>query len=187
MRHKFDAGLLLSGIPLCVLSRAVNIFPLAALINLGRKYPLPLNLQVCVGGCMCMAVLCCAKIHTFIPTKCFHQQAMQLATGLRGAVAYGLVIQIKNDAIETATLFIVVVTTLVLGGLTGMWRVLLHVEAVLCVLSCVRTFCTMHTHAGCTHSLQHLSGPLLRFLKLEGKDDAELLLVNDRCVVMGLH
>lgn len=45
---------------------------------------------------------------------------MQLAVGLRGAVAYGLVIQIKNDAIETATLFIVVVTTLVLGGLTGM-------------------------------------------------------------------
>lgn len=56
MHHTFDAGLLLSGIPLCLLSRALNIFPLAALINVGRKYPLPLNLQVVLGAVLGAAV-----------------------------------------------------------------------------------------------------------------------------------
>jgi sodium/hydrogen exchanger 8 len=53
---------------------------------------------------------------------------MLWAVGLRGAVAYGLVINLPRadhpqetgiPAIETATLFIVIVTTLVLGSATG--------------------------------------------------------------------
>ncbi len=65
----------------------------------GRTYPIPPNLQ-----------------------------RMLWAVGLRGAVAYGLVINLPRadqpgkmgiPAIETATLFIVVVTTLGLGSATG--------------------------------------------------------------------
>lgn len=41
-----DWGLMLTGIPLCLLARAANIFPLSALLNMRRRVPLPLNLQV---------------------------------------------------------------------------------------------------------------------------------------------
>ncbi|EFJ26606.1 hypothetical protein SELMODRAFT_97180 [Selaginella moellendorffii] len=34
--HKFDTGLILSAIPLCLISRAINIFPLSWLANKGR-------------------------------------------------------------------------------------------------------------------------------------------------------
>jgi CPA1 family monovalent cation:H+ antiporter/sodium/hydrogen exchanger 8 len=43
----WDWGLLLSGLPLCLATRAANIFPLSRLANLRRKLPLSLNLQVC--------------------------------------------------------------------------------------------------------------------------------------------
>lgn len=42
----WDWGLLLTGLPLCVATRAANIFPLSRLANLRRKLPLPRNLQV---------------------------------------------------------------------------------------------------------------------------------------------
>eukprot|EP00887_Chlorella_sp_A99_P005897 scaffold1.g5897.t1 len=115
VQHKFDFGLLVSGVPLAVASRACNIFPCSKLINATRRYKLPRNLQL-----------------------------MLWAVGLRGAVAYGLVINMPRadapaetgvPAIETAALFIVVVTTLGLGSATG---------------------------------------PLLRRFDLEGKDDAAL-------------
>lgn len=61
MAHGFDLGLLLSGIPLAVASRAANIGACSRLINLWRTHKLPLNLQ-----------------------------RMLLAVGMRGAVAYGL-------------------------------------------------------------------------------------------------
>jgi hypothetical protein len=41
-----DVGLLLTGLPLCLATRAANIFPLSRVANLHRKLPLPLNLQV---------------------------------------------------------------------------------------------------------------------------------------------
>lgn len=44
--HIVDWGLLLSGIPLCLLSRAANIFPLARLANMARRVKVPFNLQV---------------------------------------------------------------------------------------------------------------------------------------------
>mmetsp|Transcript_16912 Transcript_16912/g.47201 ORF Transcript_16912/g.47201 Transcript_16912/m.47201 type:complete len:530 (+) Transcript_16912:41-1630(+) len=97
--HVLDWGLLLSGIPLCLLSRAANIFPCARLANMGRAVKIPK------------------------PSQC-----MQWAVGLRGAVSYGLVVHLPtlkhgqerygNPAIETATLFIVCTSTLVLGGST---------------------------------------------------------------------
>ncbi|PRW57911.1 sodium hydrogen exchanger variant 1 [Chlorella sorokiniana] len=115
MQHAFDFGLFFSGIPLAVLSRAANIGLCSRLINLWRTHKLPVPLQ-----------------------------RMLLAVGLRGAVAYGLVVNLPRSdrpgetgipAIETAALLIVVVTTLGLGSATG---------------------------------------PLLRHFGLEGKDDADL-------------
>lgn len=35
-QHSWDLGLLMSGIPLCVLSRAANVFPCSYLANLGE-------------------------------------------------------------------------------------------------------------------------------------------------------
>ena len=37
MQHKFDFGLLISGVPFAVLSRAANIFPCSQLINITRR------------------------------------------------------------------------------------------------------------------------------------------------------
>ncbi|EFN57311.1 hypothetical protein CHLNCDRAFT_143932 [Chlorella variabilis] len=120
MKHGFDFGLLVSGIPLAVASRAANIGACSRLVNLWRTHKLPRNLQ-----------------------------AMLLAVGLRGAVAYGLIVNLPRSdqpgqtgipAIETAALLIVVVTTLGLGSATA---------------------------------------PLLRYFDLEGKDDAALYGLTD--------
>lgn len=56
-RTAIDWGLMLTGIPLCLLARAANIFPLSALLNMRRRVPLPLNLQVpprCPALCGCL-------------------------------------------------------------------------------------------------------------------------------------
>ena len=45
-RTAIDWGLMLTGIPLCLLARAANIFPLSAALNARRRIPLPRNLQV---------------------------------------------------------------------------------------------------------------------------------------------
>jgi NhaP-type Na+/H+ or K+/H+ antiporter len=98
--HSWDFGLIISGIPLAIASRAANVFPCCRLINkysTAKKFPKKL-------------------------------QNMLWAVGLRGAVAYGLVVnmprtdqpgQVGIPAIETAALLIVVVSTLLLGSGTG--------------------------------------------------------------------
>jgi len=99
--HSWDFGLLISGIPLAIGSRAANIYPCCRLINnytTAKKLPKKL-------------------------------QNMLWAVGLRGAVAYGLVVNMPRTdgepgevgipAIETAALLIVVVSTLLLGSGTG--------------------------------------------------------------------
>ena len=68
MPHDVDWGLLVSALPLCLLSRAANIFPLAALANRLRTIPIPFNMQV-----------------------------MQWLCGLRGAIAYALVINLPQQ------------------------------------------------------------------------------------------
>ena len=99
MQHKMDLGLLVTGVPLAVLSRAANVFPCSARLHQTLQHTLPRNLQL-----------------------------MLWAVGLRGAVAYGLVVNLPRadspgshgiPAIETATLFIVVVSTLLLGSATS--------------------------------------------------------------------
>jgi len=99
--HLWDIGILLTGIPLAMLARALNIFPLSRLANLLRETPIPPNVQI-------MHWLC----------------------GLRGAVAYALAVNMPSTranergsrAVETGTLFICLVSTLVLGG--GMFPML---------------------------------------------------------------
>ena len=97
--ENLDWVLITSGIPICLVARAVNIFPLAAILNLFRTTPLPLTHQVMIWS-----------------------------AGLRGAVAYALSLRLRNPkngtddgnaALEIATLSIVVFSTLVLGALTG--------------------------------------------------------------------
>lgn len=106
-QHEVDLGLLLSAIPLILLTRALNIFPLATLANSFRRYAIPLNVQV-----------------------------MQWACGLRGAIAYALCLNMPsirsdkpgNPAVETATLFTVVFTTLFLGSATSPLLSLLNLK-----------------------------------------------------------
>jgi len=93
--HLWDTGIILTGIPLAMLSRAVNIFPLSRLANLLRETPIPPNVQM-----------------------------MHAACGLRGAVAYALAVNMPSTrpneegsrAVGTGTLVICLVSTLVLGG-----------------------------------------------------------------------
>ena len=96
-KHLWDFGILFTGVPLAILARAANIFPLSRLANTLRETPIPPNVQL-----------------------------MHAACGLRGAVAYALAVNMPSAgagergsrAIETGTLTICLITTLVFGGLT---------------------------------------------------------------------
>lgn len=92
--QSIDVGILISGIPLCLLSRGANIYPLAYLANKFRTHPIP-----------------------------FRVQTMQFTCGLRGAVAYALSAYLSNlspsDSVATGTLVIVVLSTIIFGGMTG--------------------------------------------------------------------
>eukprot|EP00850_Spirogloea_muscicola_P008104 SM000042S15371 [mRNA] locus=s42:597293:598662:+ [translate_table: standard] len=92
MEHEADLGLLVSALPLCLLSRALNIYPLAWLANKGRSRKISNSMKL-----------------------------VMWVSGLRGAIAYALAINMpsENLALETTTLYIVVTTTLIFGGATG--------------------------------------------------------------------
>lgn len=97
---------MISGIPLCLLSRAANIYPLTYAVNKVRRFPIP-----------------------------FRVQTMQWACGLRGAVAYALATYMTqlekakpSEPLETATLIIVVVSTILFGGGTGPLMKLLNLQ-----------------------------------------------------------
>jgi len=79
---------------LCLLGRALNIFPFAFLANCRRERPIPPNMQV-----------------------------MMWFAGLRGAIAFALALNVPattpgQAVIVTTTLCIVFVTTIVCGGMT---------------------------------------------------------------------
>mmetsp|Transcript_28535 Transcript_28535/g.93243 ORF Transcript_28535/g.93243 Transcript_28535/m.93243 type:complete len:537 (-) Transcript_28535:999-2609(-) len=98
--HQVDYGLIFSAVPLCLLSRALNIFPISRILNMKRRVPIPFNIQV-----------------------------MSFACGLRGAIAYALSLNLPNakpdddydgiPVMETSTLFLVILSTLLFGGMTG--------------------------------------------------------------------
>ena len=77
---------------LCLLSRALNIFPFSFLINLRRKNKITLDMQIMIWF-----------------------------SGLRGAICFAMALNMKtphSNIIITTTLMIVIITTIVLGILT---------------------------------------------------------------------
>ena len=96
----WDWGLLLTGLPLCLLTRAANIFPLSRLANLRRKLPLPMNLQVpCPSevsfshssrgpGILPMAVPACETISHYTWARCPMFLTWRYITGI-SAVSQG--------------------------------------------------------------------------------------------------
>lgn len=90
-KHNFDAAFIFGAFLSIIVGRAINIYPLSFLLNLGRKSKITWNLQ-----------------------------HMLFLSGLRGAIAFALAIRnTLTDArqmILTATLVIVMVTVVVCGG-----------------------------------------------------------------------
>lgn len=95
----WSAALFFIAFSACLLGRALNIFPLTALVNLRRKVPIS-----------------------------FRMQGVMWFAGLRGAIAFALATNMPepddswrsgNSHIVTATLLIVVVTTTVFGPATS--------------------------------------------------------------------
>lgn len=92
-KHHFDPGFIFAGFFCAMLGRAVNIYPLSFLLNLGRKPTIPLNFQ-----------------------------HMLFFAGLRGAMSFALAIRNTvsdaRQAMLTTTSLIVIVTVIVQGGAT---------------------------------------------------------------------
>jgi len=92
--HEFRGGYVIVTLLLCFAGRALSVFPLAFLLNMGRKHKLPLKHQIVLWY-----------------------------SGLRGPVAYALAVATPDDGtlaaniILTTTIIIVAFTTLMLGGL----------------------------------------------------------------------
>lgn len=92
----WDWGFIFFSMLICLISRALNIFPLCALANFGRKTPIPFSHMVVIWF-----------------------------SGLRGAIAFSLALSVKTTdknhaaVIKSSTLFTVMFTTLVFGLLTS--------------------------------------------------------------------
>ncbi|KNC86003.1 hypothetical protein SARC_01848 [Sphaeroforma arctica JP610] len=94
--HSFDWGLIFWSLVLCFVSRALNIFPLASLVNKHRKVKIPFKFQV-----------------------------IMWFSGLRGAIAFTLSLDLPEvhfaeqyRVLVTTTLVIVIFTIVVCGGCT---------------------------------------------------------------------
>uniref|UniRef100_A0A6A7G718 Sodium/hydrogen exchanger n=1 Tax=Hirondellea gigas TaxID=1518452 RepID=A0A6A7G718_9CRUS len=102
-KHQFHGALVGWSIVLCLVGRALNIFPLACLVNRFRDHPIT-------------------------PKMMF----VMWFSGLRGAIAYALSLHLefsdeKRHVLVTTTLFIVLFTVVILGG--SVIPLIKHVEA----------------------------------------------------------
>lgn len=91
---KFDVGLILWSIPILLIARAANIFPLVGIVNL-RREP-----------------------NDRVP---FNHQIMMWFSGIRGAMAFSLTVDVPTSAktlLQSTTLITVFVTVVIFGGLT---------------------------------------------------------------------
>ncbi|XP_026319607.1 sodium/hydrogen exchanger 7 isoform X4 [Hyposmocoma kahamanoa] len=90
-KHHFDPWFIIAGFITSTLGRAVNIYPLSFLLNLGRKPPIPMNFQ-----------------------------HMLFFAGLRGAMSFALAIRNTvseaRQAMLTTTSLIVIATVILQGG-----------------------------------------------------------------------
>ncbi|XP_075970919.1 na[+]/H[+] hydrogen exchanger 3 isoform X3 [Anticarsia gemmatalis] len=90
-KHHFDPWFIIAGFVTSTLGRAVNIYPLSFLLNLGRKPPIPMNFQ-----------------------------HMLFFSGLRGAMSFALAIRNTvseaRQAMLTTTSMIVIATVVLQGG-----------------------------------------------------------------------
>ncbi|XP_028035107.1 sodium/hydrogen exchanger 7 isoform X4 [Bombyx mandarina] len=90
-KHHFDPWFIIAGFITSMLGRAVNIYPLSFLLNLGRKPPIPVNFQ-----------------------------HMLFFSGLRGAMSFALAIRNTvseaRQAMLTTTSLIVIATVVLQGG-----------------------------------------------------------------------
>ncbi len=93
-QQKVDIGLILWSIPILLLARAANTFPLVGVANLRREKS------------------------NRIP---FNHQIMMWFSGIRGAMAFSLTVDVPSQAktvIQSTTLIIVFITVIIFGGLT---------------------------------------------------------------------
>jgi len=92
-KHKFDPVFIIGSFVAILVGRAINIYPLAALLNIGRKVKITAPLQ-----------------------------HMMFLSGLRGAIAFALAIRNtiaeSRQMILSTTILIVIVTVVVNGGST---------------------------------------------------------------------
>lgn len=92
-KHRFDPGFIVGSFVAILAGRALNIYPLTFLLNLGRATKIKFNMQ-----------------------------HMLFVSGLRGAIAFALAIRNTlteaRQMILTTTLLIVIVTVVVFGGST---------------------------------------------------------------------
>jgi len=91
-KYGWNILLIIFTISLCILSRAANIFPLSLLANTKRKIKISVNMQI-----------------------------MIFFSGLRGAIAFALALNINtpnSDLIITTTLTVVILTTILCGCTT---------------------------------------------------------------------
>ncbi|XP_047985373.1 sodium/hydrogen exchanger 6 isoform X5 [Leguminivora glycinivorella] len=90
-KHHFDPWFIIAGFITSTLGRAVNIYPLSFMLNLGRKPPIPMNFQ-----------------------------HMLFFSGLRGAMSFALAIRNTvseaRQAMLTTTSLIVIATVVLQGG-----------------------------------------------------------------------
>ncbi|CAD5117324.1 DgyrCDS6110 [Dimorphilus gyrociliatus] len=91
--HKWDARYILASVAAIVIGRALNVYPLSFLLNLGRTNKIKYNFQ-----------------------------HMMMFSGLRGAIAFALAIRNTSDdarkVMFSTTLVIVIATVISCGGLT---------------------------------------------------------------------
>ncbi|XP_071959246.1 sodium/hydrogen exchanger 8-like [Antedon mediterranea] len=92
--HRFEAALVIWSIFLCLIARALNIFPLSFLVNFFREHKINHKMQF-----------------------------IMWFSGLRGAIAYALSLHLEfaddtHHVIVTTTLVIVLFTVVILGGST---------------------------------------------------------------------
>jgi len=101
--HVFQPVFIIAALLAVVISRAMNVYPLAFLLNLGRKKKIPINMQ-----------------------------HMMMFAGLRGAIAFTLAIRETCTPVEhmvfSTTLLIVFITVWLLGGGTTAMLTFLNIR-----------------------------------------------------------